>query len=178
MPRIAPVTLNDTPQRSRPLLDAVEKKLGRIPNMLATLARSPAALSFYLAQTQALAGGTLAPQLREQIALTTAGFSGCAYCACAHAMAAKVSGIDPTELAGNLAGRSAHQQVQVALDFVNHILTSAGHVDDDALLALRQAGYDDGAIVEIIAHVGMNLFTNYFNHIVAPVIDFPPVSAH
>lgn len=176
MPHIAPVTPDTTPQRSRPLLDAVEKKLGRIPNMLGTLAHSPAGLGFYLAQTQALAGGTLAPPLREQIALAAAGFSGCGYCACAHALAGKVSGIDPAELAGNLAGRSAHQQTQVALDFVTHILASAGHVDDDALLAMRQAGYDDGAIVEIIAHVGMNLFTNYFNHIAAPVIDFPPIA--
>ena len=177
MPRIAPVTPNDTPQRSQPLLDAVEKKLGRIPNMLRTLAHSPAGLGFYLAQTQALAGGTLAPQLREQIALTAAGFNGCDYCACAHALAGKISGIDPAEIAGNLAGRSAHQQTQAVLDFVTHILATAGHVDDDALLAIRQAGYGDGAIVEIIAHVGMNLFTNYFNHIAAPVIDFPPVSA-
>lgn len=175
MPRIAVVSPDNTPLKSRPMLDAVEKKFGRVPNMIQTLANSPAGLGFYLAQAQALSGGALEPQLREQIALAAAGFNHCDYCACAHTLAGKSSGIDPAELASNLTGQSAHRQTQAALDFVRQILATNGHVDDDALAAIRNAGYDDSAIVEMIAHVGMNIFTNYFNHIAATVIDFPLV---
>ena len=42
--------------------------------------------------------------------------------------------------------------------------------------AVRSAGFSDGEIVEIIAHVGMNIFTNYFNHIAGTVVDLPLVS--
>jgi uncharacterized peroxidase-related enzyme len=173
MPRITTVTPDDTPLKSQPLLDAVEKKFGHVPNMIRTLAHSPAGLGFYLAQTQALAGGNLEPRLREKIALAVAGINDCDYCACAHTLAGKARGIDPTELASNLAGRSADRQTQAALDFVTQILVTKGHVGDDALVAVREAGYDNNAIVEIVAHVGMNIFTNYFNHIAETVIDFP-----
>jgi uncharacterized peroxidase-related enzyme len=173
MPRITAVTPDDTPLKSRPLLDAVGKKFGRVPNMIRTLAQSPAGLGFYLAQTQALAGGALDPRLREQIALAVAGFNDCEYCACVHTLAGKGRGIDPAELASNRAGRSTDPRTQAALDFVTQILVTKGHVGDDALLAIREAGYDNDAIVEIVAHVGMNIFTNYFNHIAETVIDFP-----
>jgi uncharacterized peroxidase-related enzyme len=175
MSRIPVVGLEATPLKSRPMLDAVEKKFGRVPNMIQTLAHSPAALGFYLAQAQALAGGALEPQLRELIALAAAGFNRCDYCASAHTLAGKGAGIDPAALAGSLAGESAHRKTRAALDFVRQILMKNGHVDDEALVALRKAGYDDGEIVEIVAHVGMNIFTNYFNHIAGTVIDFPLV---
>jgi uncharacterized peroxidase-related enzyme len=175
MPRIPAVSLDATPLKSRPMLDVVEKKLGRVPNMIQTLAHSPAALGFYLAQTQALAGGSLEPQLRELIALAAAGFNHCDYCAAAHTLAGKGAGIDPGALAGSLAGQSAHPTTQAALDFARQILAMKGHVDDEALVAVRNAGYGDGEIVEIVAHVGMNIFTNYFNHIAGTVMDFPPV---
>lgn len=38
---------------------------------------------------------------------------------------------------------------------------------------MRAAGYSESDIVEIIAHVGMNIFTNYFNHVAQTTIDFP-----
>ncbi|MCY1300578.1 hypothetical protein D9M70_501500 [compost metagenome] len=41
--------------------------------------------------------------------------------------------------------------------------------------ALRDAGYDDQDVVEIIAHVALNLFTNYINVALAVPVDFPGV---
>ncbi|MDB5932862.1 MAG: Alkylhydroperoxidase AhpD core [Massilia sp.] len=175
MPRIPTVTGADTPENSKPMLGAVAAQFGKAPNMLRTLAHSPAALRFYLGQVQALADGELSAQLREQIALATAGISHCDYCASAHTLAGKGHGLDAAELADNLAGRSHDGTVQAALDFARQIVTQRGHVDEDAVDRVRRAGYSEAEIVEIIAHVGMNLFTNYFNHIAATVIDFPLV---
>ena len=41
--------------------------------------------------------------------------------------------------------------------------------------ALRDAGFGDEAIVEILAHVALNLFTNYVNVAFAVPVDFPAV---
>lgn len=176
MPRIHTVNASDTPEKSIPLLEAVAKMFGKVPNLVQTLAHSPAALRFYLSQIEALSGGVLTRQLREQIALVSAGINHCDYCASAHTLAGRGHGLKAEELAANLAGHSPDAKTQAALDFAKQIITMAGHVNDDALQAVRNAGYSEAEIVEIIAHVGMNIFTNYFNHIAATVIDFPLVT--
>lgn len=43
--------------------------------------------------------------------------------------------------------------------------------------ALRATGYSDGDIAELVAVIGINMFTNYFNHIAGTDIDFPIVRA-
>jgi alkylhydroperoxidase family enzyme len=40
---------------------------------------------------------------------------------------------------------------------------------------MRAAGFDDGQIVEVLAHVALNLFTNYVNVALAVPVDFPGV---
>lgn len=174
-PHIPTVTDANTPEKSKPMLAAVAAQFGKAPNMLRTLAHSPAALQFYVSQVQALSGGELTAQLREQIAMGMAGISHCDYCASAHTLAGKRRGLDATALMENMRGRSPDAQTQAALDFVREIVTQRGHVDVDAVDRIRHAGYSDAGIIEIIAHVGMNLFTNYFNHIAGTVIDFPLV---
>lgn len=79
------------------------------------------------------------------------------------------------ELGRNLRGRSQDGPTLVALSFVRGVVNRRGQVDDADVEALRAAGFDDGEIVEIVAHIGLNLFTNYFNHIAATEIDFPAV---
>jgi uncharacterized peroxidase-related enzyme len=158
------------------MLDAVTKSLGMTPNLHATLANAPAALRFYLNQVQALSGGVLSPALREQIALATAGANQCDYCASAHSLLGAAAGLENGELASNLRGYSADPKTESALAFARAIVRSRGRIEDSHLGAVRDAGFTEEEIVEIIAHVGMNLFTNYFNHIAGTEVDFPFVS--
>ena len=65
MPRIPIVTKAHTPEKSKQMLDAVASQIDKAPNMLRTLAHSPAALWFCLIQGQDLAEGKLTAQLRE-----------------------------------------------------------------------------------------------------------------
>ena len=55
------------------------------------------------------------------------------------------------------------------------MLLSKGLVSDDDLATVRDAGYDDGAIAEVTAHVAANILTNYINHVAQTDIDFPVV---
>ena len=41
---------------------------------------------------------------------------------------------------------------------------------------LVQAGYSDAEITEIVSHVALNIFTNYFNHVARTEVDFPKVA--
>ena len=59
--------------------------------------------------------------------------------------------------------------------FARKVMQHHGHVADDDLRAVRAAGYDDAQIVEIVQHVGLNVWTNYVNGVAQTAIDFAPV---
>lgn len=177
MPRIPALTTTTAPEQSQPMLKAVQAKIGMVPNLFKTLAHSPAALQFYLGGTEALSAGVLPPALREQLALVTAGANACDYCASAHTLMGKGAGLSAAEMGKNLRGTSEDTKTKAALDFASAIVDSRGQVDDAQVAAVRAAGYSDAEIVEIVAHVAVNIFTNYFNHIAGTVIDFPLVKS-
>jgi len=175
MARIRPVDPSKVQGKTRTLLEAVEKQLGNVPNIFKGFANSPAALEFYLSQTKSLAGGVLDPKLREQIAVAMAGTNQCDYCASAHTFLGKKAGVSPAELAANLDGRSGDVKTGAALRFAGAIAETRGRIDDEDLERIRAAGFSEAEIVEIIAHVAMNIFTNYFNNVANTEIDFPRV---
>jgi len=177
MQRIHALDPAAAPAASRPLLAAVQKKLGATPNLFTTLAHSAAGLQFYLHQSESLASGSLPAKLREQIALATAGVNGCDYCASAHALLGKGVGVSAEEAAKNLRGVASDGRVQAALAFTRAVIDKRGRVSDEQLKTVRDAGYSDAEIVEIVAHVAMNIFTNYFNHVAGTEVDFPFLSA-
>ena len=175
MPRIKPVHPASANAEAKALLDGVEAQFGMVPNILATFAQSPKVLDGFLAFSARLGQGSLPARLREQIALTVAGVNGCDYCASVHSALGKGAGIGEDELARNLRGQAEDDKTQVALDFVRKVVDQRGQVADADVSVLRGAGFSDGEIVEIVTHIGVNIFTNYFNHIVGTDIDFPLV---
>lgn len=176
MQRINPIEPAQAGYKTRVMLDAVKHQLGQIPNIFRILAQSPAVLDAYLKQMTALAAGDLDPKLREQIALVAAGKNQCDYCASAHTLLGKGAGVEESELTCNLKGQSSNATTQAALTFVAAIVENRGRVTDRELMEVREAGFSDGQIVEIIAVTCMNIFTNYFNHIAGTEVDFPLIS--
>lgn len=171
------ITLIQTPEgKAADLFAAIKGQLGMVPNIFKAFAHSPAVLEAYLQQSGTLATGALSAQLREQIAVVTAGTNACDYCASAHTLLGKNAGVSTDELAKNLRGESADSKTQAALTFAKEIVEKQGRVTETTLTAVRNAGFSEAEIVEIIAHVGMNIFTNYFNHIAGTQVDFPLVS--
>ncbi len=175
MPRIHPIDPRTAEGKARTLLEAVHKKFGMTPNITATLAHSPAALEGYLGLSGALAAGSLGAKLREQIAVAVAGANGCGYCASAHTAIGKSVGLPDEELDANLRGTASEPRAQAALDFALAVVEQRGWVSDEAVRDVRDAGYSDGELTEIIANVVFNIFSNYFNHVAQTEIDFPVV---
>lgn len=161
--------------KAKELLDSVKQAMGATPNIFTTFANAPAALAAYLNFNSALAGGVLDPTLREQLAVTVAGFNGCNYCASAHVFLGGKAGVDRAELIANSKGHSADGKIQAAISFARALLEKRGKVSDEDLAKVRTAGFSDEEVIEILAHVAMNTFTNYFNNTALTEIDFPVV---
>ena len=173
-----PATIAAAPSASHPMLEAVKKQVGSVPNLFRLVATSPAALEGYLGMSGALAKGKLPAATRERIAIAVAEINGCDYCLSAHSFFGKtLAKLSDNEISANRAGTSLDAKADVAVRFASSVARSRGHISDDELKIVRAAGYDDGQIIEIVQHVALNTWTNYINNIAETDIDFPVRSA-
>jgi uncharacterized peroxidase-related enzyme len=176
MNRIAIPTSEQTPAASLPLLDAVKKQLGVVPNLMKLVGNSPAALEGYLSLNGALSKGAFDAKTRERIALAIAEFNGCSYCLSAHTYLGKnVAKLDDAEIAANRNGSSSDLKAAAAVHFATRVAIERGHVSDADLNAVKAAGYSQAEIVEMVLHVALNTLTNYINEVAQTEIDFPKV---
>ena len=177
MSRLAIPARDDVPQASKPILDAVHKQLGVVPNMFRLIAASPAALQGFTGNNGALAR-TLDVKTRERIALAVAQVNDCDYCLSAHSyLGLNLAKITPEEIALNRKGESGDAKADAAVRFAAKVVRERGKVSDGDIKAVRDAGFSDGQIVEIIAVTAENIFTNLLNVVAQTDIDFPVVHA-
>jgi uncharacterized peroxidase-related enzyme len=173
--RVPLVSANDTPAGSRALLDAVHGAFGATPNMFRAVAHSPAALQAMWGFFGALGGGSIPAKLGEQIAVAVADRNACEYCLAAHTALGRKAGASSAEMSAAQAGESTDPATAAALRFALKLVEQRGQVSDADVGAMRAAGFDDGQVVEVLAHVALNLFTNYVNVAFAVPVDFPGV---
>lgn len=177
MPRIAVPPVDELSEASSSGIEAVQKQLGVVPNLFRLIANSPAALTGYLELSGALSS-TLDAKTRERIALATAQVNGCDYCLSAHTyLGLNVAGISAEEIAQNRAGGSSDAKAAAAVRFAALVTEARGHVSDADVATVRLAGFQDAEIVEIVALVAANCFTNFLNEVAKTDIDFPVVAA-
>ena len=174
---LTPASIEASPAAAQPLLAAVKQQLGVVPNLFRVVGNSPAALEGYLGLNAALAKGTLDARTRERIALAIAEINGCSYCLSAHTYLGKnVAKLDDTEILANRHGTSNDAKAAAAVRFAAKIVRERGHLGEVDVQAVKNAGYDDAQIIEIILHVALNTLTNYVNEVVKTEIDFPIVA--
>jgi uncharacterized peroxidase-related enzyme len=179
MTRISiPAMIADAPQAAQPLLQAVEKQLGSVPNLFRLVATSPQALEGYLGLSGALGKGVLPAATRERIALAVAEVNGCDYCLSAHSYLGKnLARLDDAEIAANRRGGSNDAKADAAVRFAAKVAATRGHIADADFAVVKTAGYSDAQIIEIVQHVALNNWTNYVNNVFQTEIDFPVVTA-
>jgi uncharacterized peroxidase-related enzyme len=161
--------------KTRELLDQVQRSMGMTPNMIKVLANAPDVLEGYLGFSGALAQGVLPRRLREQLALTVSEVHDCDYCLAARTAIGKMVGLSEQEIADARQGTSVDVKTEVALRFARKLVQERGRVENADIKRLAQVGFDQQAIIEIVAHVAMSTFTNYFNHVASTAVDFPAV---
>ncbi len=146
-----------------------------VPNMFKAAANSPAALSSLWGAFGALGSGRLGAKLGEQIAVAIADRNDCNYCLTAHTGLGRKAGATAQEMADAQVGRSTDPRTAAALTFALAVVDERAGIETADVDALHSAGFDDEEIVEIVAHIALNLFTNYLNVALDVPVDFPGV---
>jgi len=161
--------------KARDLLEAVQAKLGLVPNMVRAMANAPAVLDGYLSLSEALEKGRLSARMREQLALAVGQANRCDYCVAAHVAIGRTVGLTADQIRDSRLGTAVDSKADALIRFARKLLDACGRVTDGDVEEIREAGFDDGVIAEVVAHVALNIFTNYFNHVAGTSIDFPKV---
>lgn len=173
MARITQVSDTAAAPEAAALFTAIKAKIGMVPNLYRVAANQPKVLAAMLGLNETLAGGGFDARTREAIALTVAGANACDYCASAHAAISAGLKVAPETIDAHLAGRSDDPRTAAILKLASAIVQARGMVADADLVAARDAGLTESDIVETVAQVVANIFTNYLNHLAATDIDFP-----
>jgi uncharacterized peroxidase-related enzyme len=174
MPRLKTISTSEATGATKELYDAINKKMGKVPNIFLGMGNSPAALQAYLGIGGALAKGALESAEKEVVALAVSQHNNCQYCLSAHTAIGKMAGLKEDEIIKIRQGSGEGKKSQLAA-FVQAVLRTKGFVSDADLAAVRAAGYSDAQIVEVLMVVAETVFTNFFNHVNDTVNDFPQV---
>jgi AhpD family alkylhydroperoxidase len=111
--------------------------------------------------------------LQQGISLAVSELNQCNYCLAAHTFLGRKAGLSETDVLDARHGTSSDKKTEAALEFARKISQDRGHVNNQDVDDVRQAGYTEGEIAEIIASVALITFTNYFNIVADTAIDFP-----
>ncbi|AMR80308.1 carboxymuconolactone decarboxylase family protein [Cupriavidus nantongensis] len=176
MPRTAALKPDQVPAESKPTLDAFTKNIGFTPNMMATFAQSPIAFNAWAALLGALSKA-LDVKTRDSIGLAVSEVNGCNYCLTVHSFTAQhMARLPADDIILARKGHASDPRRDAAIQFARKVVEARGNVSDDDLRAVRDAGYTDANVMEIIALVAMYSLTNFLNNVFDPEKDFPPVA--
>lgn len=179
MPRVPTHTLTDAPEQTRPTLDALSKRMGKLLNIHAGMAHSPVVLATYTAMQEAITShGTFDGKTREAIALAVGAADKCDYCQSAHTLGGKAAGLEADTMLAIRAGRpTGDDRLDTLLAVVREATVDVGAVQDDTWKQAQAAGWSDEELTEAFAHLAANLYTNYFNHYIGTELDVPAAPA-
>ena len=175
MPRSTVPKPDQVPAESQPTLGAFTKNIGFTPNMLATFAQSPIAFNAWATLLGNLSKA-LDVKTRDSIGLAVSEVNGCNYCLTVHSFTAEhMAKLTPNEILLARKGHASDPKRDAALQFARKVVETRGHVSDADLKAVRDAGYTDANVMEVVALVAMYSLTNFFNNVFDPEKDFPNV---
>ena len=175
MSRIEAVNPKEATGETKELLDAVQQKLGMVPNIMRVFANSPKALAAFLGLFENIGQGVLDPKIGERIALAVGESNSCQYCVSAHTAIAQKAGLDRDEIANARRGSSADSKADAAVKLASALNKNRGNITTIQFTQAKEAGLSDAEIVEIITHVGLNFLNNVLSNSMQVKIDFPEV---
>lgn len=156
-----------------PILEDMKKKKGKVANIYAAMAHSPASLQALFDFKKALSKGVLTAKETEIIALVLAQHNSCDYCLAAHTVIAKGAGLTEEQTLEARKGQLKDHKLQAVAVLAKAIVEKNGYLSSEDVQEFYETGYDKSALVEVIANVSINIFTNLFNHAAETPVDFP-----
>ena len=177
MTRIERHTIQDAPEASRALLEGMLpfSPTGKLLNMHAQMAHSPAVLAAYASIRQATAAyGTLDPGVRSALMLATAAVTGSAYAQAVTSFLAVRSGWSQGEVQALRDGRPlGEDKTDTLVAVIREAATRSGQVRDATWQRAAECGWSSEHLAEAFAFLALTVFTAYFLNYAQTPMDLP-----
>lgn len=156
---------------SQTQFDNLQKALGFVPNLYATIAYSDNGLARYVAYQGAKT--SLSNKEKEAVNLVVSELNGCRYCQSAHTRLGGMNGFSADEMLLLRGGHSTDPKLNALVQLAQSVNENKGHVPPAVLDAFFAAGYSKGNLVDVILQISDKVAMNYLHNLTEVPIDFP-----
>ncbi len=172
--QLPPTTLDSADEKTRPLLQQAQDKLGFVPRMYEGMAKVPGVLGTYMHGYQHFREDSgFSPPEQEVVLLTISRLNGCGYCMSAHSMLAdKVSQVPAEAIEAIRNDEPIPDRRLAALSrFTRVMFETRGMPTQADVQAFLDAGFEEHQLLQIILALAVKTLSNYSNHVNHPELD-------
>ena len=173
MKKITIPTLETAAPESKILFEQMSKRLGKVPNLYAAMGHSPIALKAFLDFESTLTKGAFNGKEREAISLIVSEVNQCEYCLAAHSLLAAKHGFSSDEILAIRKGEASNAKLNAVINLAKSIASNKGNAEQRFLDEFFESGYDEKALIELIALISIRTFANFVFVNTKMPIDFP-----
>lgn len=173
MKNISVPTFEQVTPESQLLFEQLKKRLGKVPNLYATMGHSEHALKAFMEFESNLYKGVFRPKEREAVALVVSEVNGCEYCLAAHTILAMKYGFTQEETLDVRRGHYSDEKINAIISLAKAITETKGYPPADLVDNFYAAGYNEGALMELVGLITVRIYTNYVFALTHIPIDFP-----
>ncbi|MDB5148723.1 MAG: carboxymuconolactone decarboxylase family protein [Mucilaginibacter sp.] len=166
-------TRDQVSAESQVMFDTFTKRVGKVPNLYATMGYSAPALKMFMDMEDDLSKSVFTPKEREAIALIVSEINGCAYCLAGHSLLAMKRGFTKDETLDIRRGHTADAKLNTIVGLAKSIVENKGKGDEISLNNFYASGFDEAALMELIGFITVRVYTNYVFAMTEIPVDFP-----
>lgn len=153
------------------IFDSLNKALGFVPNLYATIAHSDNGLTKYLDFQNAKT--SLSNKEKEAVNLVVSQVNGCVYCLSAHTVIGKMNGFTDDQLIDIRKGKAADAKLNALVQLAENITNTRGNADAQLVDNFFAQGYTNGNLVDLILQISDKTAMNYLHNLTKIPVDFP-----
>lgn len=167
-------TKSEVSENNQLIFSQLEKGLGFVPNIYASLAHSETALGNFLDFGN---GNTsFSGKEKEVINLAVSQVNECIYCLSAHTAIGKINGFTEEQILELRVGKASFDiKLDALAKFARNVAIYRGVAKEEVVANFYAHGYTKGSLADAILLIGEITITNYFHRITEVVVDFPEI---
>ena len=158
-------------ENNQVIFDNLQKALGFVPNLYATMAYSTNGLERFLAYQNAKT--SLTNKEKEAVNLVVSQVNNCVYCQSAHLVLGKMNGFTEEQLLDIRNEKSSNPKLNALVQLAADITKTKGYSNPELVDAFFTQGFTNENLVDLILQISDKTAMNYLHNLTKVTVDFP-----
>jgi len=164
-------TRSEVSENNQVIFDNLQKALGFVPNLYATIGYSKNGLERFLAYQNAKT--SLSNKEKEAVNLIVSQINNCVYCQSAHLVIGKMNGFSDEQLLDIRRGKSSDTKLNALVQLAAEITKTRGNASANLVDAFFAQGYTNENLIDLMLQISDKTAMNYLHNLTQIPVDFP-----